>query len=163
MRLSGFVLACLGMVVVVLGTVEDAHAQGAGGPGAGDGVLNAVAYRSLPPGASIAVRPLDNSDENQILQQVFERELRAGGYTVSKDANLVLTFETRGQVGAWSDGGRRQLLQLQKSQGVGGLDSPKVRLNLYDSRRGRRLGWPAWAEIRRCCAESLAPARSVGS
>ncbi|MCH8215003.1 MAG: hypothetical protein IIC54_13150, partial [Proteobacteria bacterium] len=86
MRLSGFVLACLGMVVVVLGTAEDAHAQGAGGPGAGregDGVLNAVAYRSLPPGSSIAVRPLDNSDENQILQQVFERELRAGGYTVS--------------------------------------------------------------------------------
>lgn len=136
MRLSGFVLACLGMVVVVLGTAEDAHAQGAGGPGAGDGVLNAVAYRSLPPGSSIAVRPLDNSDENQVLQQVFERELRAGGYTVSKDANLVLTFETRGQVGAWSDGGRRQLLQLQQSQGVGGLDSPKVRLNLYDSRRG---------------------------
>ena len=134
MRLSGFVLACLGMVVVVLGTVEDAHAQGAGG--AGDGVLNAVAYRSLPPGAAIAVRPLDNSDENQILQQVFERELRARGYTVSKDANLVLTFETRGRVGAWSDGGRRQLLQLQQSQGVGGLDSPKVRLNLYDSRRG---------------------------
>ena len=39
-------------------------------------------------------------------------------------------------MGAWSDGGRRQLLQLQQSQGVGGLDSPKVRLNLYDSRRG---------------------------
>ena len=136
MRLSGFVLACLGMVVVVLGTVEDAHAQGTGGPGPGDGVLNAVAYRSLPPGASIAVRPLDNSDENQVLRQVFERELRAGGYTVSEDANLILTFETRGQVGAWSDGGRRQLLQLQQSQGVGGLDSPKVRLNLYDSRRG---------------------------
>ncbi len=141
MRLSGFVLACLGMVVVALGTGKDAHAQGAGDPGAyrrsaGDGVLNAVAYRPLPPGSSIAVRPLDNSDENQVLQQVFERELRAGGYTVSKDANLVLTFETRGQVGAWSDGGRRQLLQLQQSQGVGGLDSPKVRLNLYDSRRG---------------------------
>ena len=141
MRLTGFVLACLSMLVVVLGTAEDAHAQGAGDPdagrgSAGDGVLNAVAYRLLPQGSSIAVRPLDNSDENQVLQQVFERELRAGGYTISKDANLILTFETRGQVGAWSDGGRRQLLQLQQSQGVGGLDSPKVRLNLYDSRRG---------------------------
>ncbi len=141
MRLSGFVLACLGMVVVLFGTGEDAHAQGAGDPAAargsaGDGVLNAVAYRPLPSGASIAVRPLDNSDENQVLQQVFERELKAAGYTVSDDANLVLTFETRGQVGAWSDGGRRQLLQLQNSQGVGGQDSPQVSLNLYDSRRG---------------------------
>ncbi len=141
MRLLGIVLACLGVLIVQYGTLQDAHAQGAGAPGAGqgsvgNGVLNAVAYRPLPSGASIAVRPLDNSDENQILQQVFERALRAQGYTISEDAVLVLTFETRGQVGAWSDGGRRQLLQLQNSQGVGGLDSPKVRLNLYDSRRG---------------------------
>ncbi len=129
MRLSGFVLACLGMVIVLLGTVQNAHAQGAGDPGAGqgsagDGVLNAVAYRPLPQGSSIAVRPLDNSDENQVLQQEFERALRAGGYTVSKDANLILTFETRSQVGAWSDDGRRQLLQLLNSQNPGGQEPP---------------------------------------
>jgi len=39
-------------------------------------------------------------------------------------------------VGAWSDNGRRQLLRLQNSQSVGGLDSPEVRFNLYDSERG---------------------------
>ena len=71
-----------------------------------EGLLNAVAYKPFPEGAPIAVRPLDDSDENLALLRRFEGELRAQGFAVTADAALVLTFEIRGSVGAWSDGVR---------------------------------------------------------
>ncbi len=107
--------------------------------GAEEGILNAVAYSPLPKDAAIAVRPLDNSDQNMAVKLVFERELRRRGRTVSDDAALVLTFETSGQVGAWTSAGRRSVLELDAHGGRTGGENAQARLNIFDSARGGLL------------------------
>ena len=109
-----------------------------GGPawGQGSGLLNAVAYKPLAAGSTLAVSPLDNSDQNLRLQVLFESELRARGFTVSDDAALVLTFETRSSPGTWSDGGFRRIIELTDRRDQGGVEAPRVQLNLYNSNRG---------------------------
>ena len=99
-------------------------------------LLNAVAYRPLTAGSALAVSPLDNSDQNLRLQALFESELRARGFTVSSDATLVLTFETRSSPGIWSDEGARRIIELTDRRDQGGVESPRVQLNLYNSNRG---------------------------
>ena len=101
-----------------------------------EGVLNAVSYGPLPGSSAIFVEPLDNSDLNLEVQAEFERQLRAGGYTISADAVLILTFETRDEIGAWSDRGRRTVIELQGRGGVVGRDSASARVNLFDSAKG---------------------------
>ena len=102
-----------------------------------EGLLNAVAYKPLPAGVAITVRPMDDSDENLILQKHIEGELKAQGYSVSGDGALILTFETRDTVGAWSDAGRRSVLEFEykSEEGIGG-DKERLRLNLFDSAKG---------------------------
>ena len=102
-----------------------------------EGLLNAVAYKPLPAGVTIAVRPMDDSDENLALQKRIEVELTAQGYSVSGDGTLILTFETRDTVGAWSDAGQRSVLEFQykSEEGIGG-DNERLRLNLFDSAQG---------------------------
>jgi hypothetical protein len=102
-----------------------------------EGLLNAVAYKPLPAGVTIAVRSMDDSDENLVLQKRIEGELTAQGYSVSGDGTLILTFETRDTVGAWSDSGRRSVLEFQykSEEGIGG-DNERLRLNLFDSAKG---------------------------
>ena len=102
-----------------------------------EGLLNAVAYKPLPAGVTIAVRLMDDSDENLVLQKRIEGELTAQGYSVSGDGTLILTFEIRDTVGAWSDAGRRSVLEFQykSEEGIGG-DNERLRLNLFDSAQG---------------------------
>ena len=126
MRLHRILLTCAALLA--------AHAAGA--QGAGEGLLNAVAYKPLPAGGAITVRPLDNSDENLVLQQEFESALRAQGRTVAADAPLILTFEVRDTVGAWSTRDRRSIIELEgHGDGIGG-DTHRARVNLYNSSRG---------------------------
>ena len=121
----------IGPLTVALGLMVAAAASAEDG-----GTLNAVAYKPLPAGAAINVRTLDDSEENQNLQQRFEGELRVLGYAVDKRGPLVLSLETRGTVGAWNDGGRRSVLELQ-SQGDGlGGDRQRMLFNLFDSQSG---------------------------
>ena len=94
-----------------------------------EGLINAVAYKPLPAGVAITVRPMDDSDENLVLQKRIEGELKAQGYSVSGDGVLILTFETRDTVGAWSDTGRRSVLEFQ-------YKNERLRLNLFDSAKG---------------------------
>lgn len=111
----------------------------AGRPGAqitDDGLLNAVAYKPLPHDQPISVRPLDNSDANLVIQKEFERQLASLGYVIRPDASLVLSFDTRDEIGAWSDDGRRTVLELEGHGGVIGGDSARARFNLFDSDRG---------------------------
>lgn len=103
---------------------------------ANEGIFNAIAYLPMPSDRAIAVRPLDDTDENLILQHDFEEILRARGYTITPDAALVLTFYTRDEVGAWSDAGERRVLELKQSMAASGIQDPQVQLNLYDSGRG---------------------------
>ena len=126
----------LGILLIAMGFL------GAGGlfpAAAQQGLLNSVAYGKIAPGTPIAVRPLDNSDQNLVLQEHFERQLRAKGYAVSDDANLVLSFETRDVVGAWSDGGVRTVIELKDNRHRTGQDPPQVNLNIYNSSRGGLL------------------------
>ena len=126
MRIWGILLVALGLL-----TGQPAAAQE---PGAG--LLNAVAYKPLPQDSAVTVRPLDNSDENLLLQEEFERELRARGHTVAADAPLIMTFEVRDVVGAWTNRDRRSILELEgRGDGIGG-DTHRARLNLFDSGRG---------------------------
>jgi len=105
----------------------------------GQGLLNAVAYRPLAADASIAVQPLDNSDANMALKEIFENQLKARGYAVSDGAPLVLTFETRDTIGVWSGYGQRTVIELSNNPDRVGSQTPMVRLNLFDSSRGGML------------------------
>lgn len=131
MRLLGVLLACLGVLAL-----DPAAAQDTGDAGPGRGLLNAVTFKPLAAGSAIAVRPLDDSDDNLVLQREFERELRAMGYTVSANAALILSFDTRGTVGAWVSRERRTVLELEGHGGQEGGENAKLRLNLYNSSRG---------------------------
>jgi hypothetical protein len=100
------------------------------------GTLNAVAYRVLPAGAPMMVRALDNAPANLQVQADIERELQAAGFVVAKDATLVLTFETRDDIGAWSVGPRRSVIELEGHGGRSGGEEARARINLFDSGRG---------------------------
>lgn len=101
-----------------------------------DGLMSSVSFRPIPAGSAIFVRPLDNSDQNLALQKDFERALQSKGFTVAKDANLILTFETRDTAGSWSGGGPNRFLELSNNDVQTGVDAPRVRLNLFNSARG---------------------------
>lgn len=102
----------------------------------GDGLLNAMAYHPVPEGKTIAVRPLDDSDQNLLLKTDLEAVLKERGYSLSDDAPLILTFETREEGGAFSDGGRRTVLELEAKGGGLGGNQQSARLNIFDSDRG---------------------------
>ena len=129
MRHPGFLLAAVCALLVA-----PAFAQAPG-----DGLLNAVAYDAIPTGAAVAVRPLDNSDDNMVLKEEFERELRARGYVVAADAALILSFETRGTTGAWTSGERRYVLELRAQGGREGGEDASARVNVFDSAAGGLL------------------------
>ncbi len=101
-----------------------------------EGIMSAVSFLPVPAGSVVFVRPLDNSDNNLILQKDFERALKSKGYTVGKDAALILTFETRDDSGSWAGGGENRFLELSNNHDQSGINAPKVRLNLFNSRRG---------------------------
>jgi hypothetical protein len=104
-----------------------------------DGVMNGVAFKPLPPDSSIHVRPLDNSDDNLVLQADFEAALRAKGYTIEKDAKLILSFETRDEIGSWSTTERRHILSFESKGGQGGGENAKAKVNVFDSATGGLL------------------------
>ncbi len=101
-----------------------------------DGLLNAVSFQPLPQGAALFVRPLDNSDQNIALQAEFERELKQKGFTVSKDASLIFSFETRDAAGSWTGGGPNPFVELSNNHDQSGVNAPQVRFNLFNSNRG---------------------------
>ncbi|MBL6945817.1 MAG: hypothetical protein ISR47_04190 [Rhodospirillales bacterium] len=107
--------------------------------GVNEGLLNAVAYKPIPAGSTVRVRPLDNSDNNIILQEEFERELESQGFVVSDDAQLVLSFETRDVVGAYSDRSARHVVEFSVSGGRGGGEDARARVNMFDSSSGGLL------------------------
>ena len=101
-----------------------------------EGMMNAVSFLPVPAGSAIFVRPLDNSDNNLILQKDFEQALKTKGYTIHQAATLILTFETRDDSGAWTGGGENRLVELSNNSDQSGLNAPRVRLNLFNSQRG---------------------------
>lgn len=125
MRLLFLVLGLFGLVV------SPVSAQNASA-----GLLNAVAYKDVPAGAGISVRPMDDSDDNLVLKQEFEKALRSQGFTVQDGSSLVFTFETRDTVGAYTDRNARHVLELSGGGGRGGGEDARARVNLFDSVSG---------------------------
>ena len=106
--------------------------------------VNSVAYQSLPERATVAVRPLDNSDANLKLKTSIEEALRAKGFGVAKDSPLVLSFDTRDEVGAWSDAGRRTILELRAESGRESGEFTRseyahAKVNVFDTNAGGLL------------------------
>jgi hypothetical protein len=104
--------------------------------GYGEGLLNAIAYKPLPQGSAFSVQPLDNSDQNMRLKKEFEQILTRKGFSVSADAPLVITFETRDELGAYKTRDRRAILELDAHGGREGGEDARMRFNLYDSNSG---------------------------
>ena len=101
--------------------------------------MNSVSFRKIPPNAKLQVQALDNSDSNLALQKEFERVLLASGFTLSNDATLILTFETRDEIGAWTTTDRRHVLSLESKGGREGGENAKARLNVFNSQSGGLL------------------------
>lgn len=134
MRRFTYLSALIIAIMTFLPPVGTAQAQSMG-----EGLMNALSYKSLPANAVFSVRPLDNSDQNLRLKQEFENALRAKGYGVSDDAALVINFETRDEIGSYSTRNKRSVLELQARGGREGGEDAKMRFNLYDSNSGGML------------------------
>lgn len=132
MKRVAFWFACLAVLLALPAAAQDQDEKRV----SYEGTLNAVAYKPVPVGTAIMVRPMDNSDDNMVLVGVFEDALRAHGYAVAKNAPLVLTFETRDEVGAYNSGERRHIVELTGSNATGADESAKARVNLYNSSSG---------------------------
>ena len=122
------IIFCLGLLVH---SVETVQAQGAG-----QGLMNAVSYKELPQNTAFSVKPMDNSNQNMILKQEFEHLLKIKGFSISKNAPLVITFETSSELGTYTTRNRRSVLQLEAHGGREGGEDARVRFNLFDSNSG---------------------------
>ena len=121
---------------VVLGVIGLFFSSAAWAQSKGEGVLNAVSYRPLQAGIKIAVEPYDNSAANIKLKGHFEEALRKAGYEISDSANIIMSFESRDEAGAWVQPGKRTYIELHNNPERRGVEPPKVLLNLYNSERG---------------------------
>lgn len=100
------------------------------------GLINTVSNKALPTATPIRVEPLDDSDDNLVVQKEFERQLRAHGYRLDPDADLVLTFEVSDEIGAFEKTDSRYLVELYaQGSDLGGEDAA-ARFNVFDSRSG---------------------------
>lgn len=104
--------------------------------GLGEGLFNSVAYKPIPAGAAVMVRPMDNSSDNLVLQEEFERELEARGFVVGGNAQFVLSFETSDVVGAYTERDARHVVELSGGGGRGGGEDMRARVNVFDSAAG---------------------------
>jgi len=98
--------------------------------------LNAVSYFDLPKNEPVTVEIFDDAKENIVLKERFEEELRDQGYTLSPDARLILSFETRDTSGKWSGGGPNRLIEMRNSENHTGKDAPEVVVSIYNNQRG---------------------------
>ena len=123
-------------ILTLFAMASAAYAQSGGG----QGILNAVQYRPIPTDAVVEVQALDNSEENMALVAELTRALRANGHAVADIGTLVMTIETRDEIGAWSTSGGGSNIEFQAQTGSGGTgDSLDLRLNLFDSNSGGLL------------------------
>ncbi len=104
-----------------------------------DAVISGINYRPMPAGAVMEVQVLDNSNENLEVLSVVSDSLRARGYPVSETGILILTLETRDEIGAWSTSGDGKTIEFRILQGSGGTGDSELRLNLFDSTSGGLL------------------------
>lgn len=135
MTRTAVLLACL-VAWAANGASAQTAARTENGP---KGTINAVAFSPMPSNVEIAVRPLDDSDANLRLKEMFAGALRSKGFRVVDKATLVMSVETRDEVGSWTDQGRRSLIELQAKGGRDGGEDAQALVNIYNSTRGGLL------------------------
>ncbi len=123
----------LGGAVVALSVVAWASAWA---QEATQAIVNAVAFRPVPDGIAVALQTLDDSAINTAASEEFENRLRKAGRAIAPKAPLIFTIEVTTVEGAWSDEGRRTVLELSSHGETPIGDNQKIRLNLYDSAQG---------------------------
>jgi hypothetical protein len=99
-------------------------------------ILNAVSYRPIPAGVASSVQTLDDSSISMAALQELESLLRGSGRALTAKAPLVFTLEVTTVEGAWSDEGRRTVLELSSHGDTAIGDNQKVRFNIFDSSQG---------------------------
>lgn len=165
MRRSGFLLTSVGLLLMILTGSLAIQAQEAVG-----GVINAMSFHRIPEDQPILVRPLDDSPENLSIKTQLEQALTKKGFAVAKEGSfLVLSFETRRELGGGptpgrqvtnrfverhedSDfGDRRYKPQIGKgsTKGPTSISASRFRLDatLDDKQSGKRL-WRGWTIAR---------------
>jgi len=70
-----------------------------------------------------------------VLVDEVRKSLTALGYSLSDDGGIILTVETRDEIGAWSTTERRHVLEIQ-NQTTDNQDETQVKFNLFDSDTG---------------------------
>ncbi|NQV44146.1 MAG: hypothetical protein HQ501_04545 [Rhodospirillales bacterium] len=125
----------IGLITTLVTTQITTLAPNAYAQSFGEGVVNAVSFRPLPADMSIRVQALDNSDDNLVLIDEVKKALKARGYPLSDDGGMILTLETRSEIGAWSTTDRRHTLEIKGETGSHS-DDAQVKLNLFDSNTG---------------------------
>jgi hypothetical protein len=98
--------------------------------------MNAISYKALPQNTAFSVKSMDNSNQNMVLKEEFENLLKSKGLSISKNAPLVITFETRSELGPYTTRNRRTVLELEARGGREGGENARMRFNLFDSNSG---------------------------
>jgi len=119
------------VLAVGISSIGPSHAE--------SGVLNALSLKPLPEHKVIQVQALDDSDENLQLQADIEKYLVANGYTLAEKGDIILSFETRDQIGGWNSGSDGHIIALEASGGRGGGENHSARVNVFDSATGGLL------------------------
>jgi hypothetical protein len=131
MRRYFFILTCFFCLGVFVHPGKTVQAQGAG-----QGLMNAISYKALPQNTAFNVKTMDNSNQNVVLKEEFEFLLKSKGFSISKDAPMVITFETRSELGTYTTHNRRSVLELEARGGREGGENARMRFNLFDSNSG---------------------------
>ncbi|MFQ5953664.1 MAG: hypothetical protein ACE5JZ_01200 [Kiloniellales bacterium] len=111
---------------------------------AAEGRVNAAAYAPVPLGSAVMVVPLDDTEDNLQIKDVFEQALQARGYRIAPDASLVMTFWTSGSYDLARRGRRGPgLLQLGAEGGTSTSTDVEAQVKLFSSRGGGLFQNPA--------------------
>jgi len=102
----------------------------------GQGLMNAISFKALPNNTSFTVKPRSDSNQNMVLKQKFEQLLKSKGFTISKNAPLVITFGTSNELSSYTTRNRRSVLELDAHGGREGGEDAQMRFNLFDSNSG---------------------------
>ena len=126
-------LTILAMVMIVNFVMVPTQARAA------DGIINSVSFDKIPVGAGMEIRSFDDSDQNVILERDFAAAVTGAGFKTSANGVLILSFETRDEIGTWSQSDGRYIFSFETSGGRGGGENTEARLNVFNSASGGLL------------------------
>lgn len=107
---------------------------------AAEGVLSSVVFGKVPAKSAMVVEAFDDSEDSESLRQEFASAIATAGFAESSDAPLLLIFEVRDELGAFSTRERRHILSLETKGGrLGGGQDSQAKVNVFNSNSGGLL------------------------